>query len=1110
MHLSQLLKAMKLTSVLLLAAFLQLSAKSNGQRVTLNMKEVPVKAVFKAVRQQTGLDIFVVDAARLNPASRVTIQVNNAEVQHTLQMALDGQNLLVLIEQGTVIIKPKPTRLLIPLSIADSLITVAGKTVDAGGKPIPGATIRVKGTMIGTASDAAGFFRIKARVGDVLSVSYLGYTTREVAVKVTPLMTIRLEQSSESLKDVVVTGMITRNKQTFSGATTVFSGEQLRTVSNVNVVQSLRTLDPSFLVMENNLKGSNPNILPTIELRGQTSISTDGLRDQFSSDPNQPLFVLDGFETNLRTIIDLDINRVASITILKDAASTALYGSRASNGVVVVETIRPHSGEVKLSYTSDLTFELPDLTSYNRMNAREKLEFERLSGVYIPSSYERYEDLYHYYMPLYSKRLQEVERGVNSYWLSDPLQTGFSQRHSLYAGGGSGALVFEAGGNYRKLSGVMKGSGREDWGARLNLTYRAGKLNFNNLLFVNGYNAWESPYGPFSTWVNTIPYYRKLPASEQYLEVVKTKFAGESDSFRVANPMYNASLPGFERTKSYSVTNNLQMNYDIANSLRFQANLQVKKDNTEITAFTSPLHTKFRQRPMERKGEYSNNQINFFQYTANAMLTYFKVKGMHSITGNLRAEVQESKNTIVGFSAEGFPTASNGNPRFAFGYTEDGAPTATNTVTRRNSILASANYSYNRRYNADLTFRYDGSTAFGSNNPYAPYYSVGASWNLEQERFLARHKWIDFLRLRGNIGITGNQNFSSNTSLSTYVYSSTFNPMGQGVTLNTLGNPGLEWQNTVQTSLGLDGNMFNGRLSVQLNWYKKLTDPLVVGITLPSSTGLAAYPFNAGSLLVKGGEFNVRYSPIYRKDGLVWTLGVTGSRYTQVYDDLNNKLGGVNEKLRQSNSLTRYRDGYSPDDIWAVPSMGIDPATGREVFVKKNGALTMDYDYNDQTVVGNSRPAVQGVFTQSLAYRGFYLHLNIRYIVNQDVFNQALYDRVENISYTNIVNNNQDKRALYDRWKKPGDVSQFKGIVLVSNTPMSSRFVQTENTITLEALNFGYQFNDRPWLSRLHLSNLRLSGFTNEIFRVSTVKRERGIDYPYARSFSFSLTANFR
>ncbi|MGX5819813.1 SusC/RagA family TonB-linked outer membrane protein [Chitinophaga lutea] len=1100
---------MKLTFVLFLAFLMQVSASTSGQLVSIRVKDAPVKAIFKSIRKQTGLNVLVVDAARLQSAPRISIDVANTDVRRVLELALSGSGLGYELSGGSIVIRPEPTIITSAAAVpADTLITAVGRVLQEEGQPVAGATVRIKGSATGAATDAQGYFRLQVKPGSLLLVSFIGYASQEVRAAAGAPVTVRLQPSAESLKNVVVTGMVNRNSRTFSGATAVFTGEQLKTVSNVNVVQGLRTLDPSFLVMENNLKGSNPNMLPTIELRGQTSIGTDALRDQFSTDPNQPLFILDGFETTLRTIMDLDINRVASITILKDAASTALYGSRASNGVVVVETIRPKSGEMRVSYTSDWTVELPDLSSYNRMNAREKLEFERLSGVYVPDSrFDQEEDLYSYYMPLYSSRLQEVERGVNSYWLNEPLQTGVSQRHSLYASAGAGPVMFEAGGNYRHLKGAMIGSGREDWGARANLTYRTGRFNISNMVFINGYKSNESPYGAFSTWVNVNPYYRKLNSKQPWLESYRPR--NSFDSVHVSNPYYNAGLNSFDRTSSTSITNNLQINYDLTGGLRLQGALQLTKTTTTADRFKSPLHTDFVETPLERRGTLDYSLTESFSYNANVTLTWFKVFGAHAITANARTEVQENRHEMNGFSAEGFPSASNGNPRFAFGYTENGAPASAASVQRRNSVLASVNYSYDQRYNADLTYRYDGSTSFGSNNPYSPYYSAGLSWNLDKESFFRDVAWINMLRLRGNIGITGNQNFNSYTSVSTYNYSSAFNVWGQGVYLSAKGNPDLRWQNTRQTSAGLDGGFFNGRLNLQVNWYRKFTDPLVIAVTLPSSSGLSSYPFNAGNLTVDGTEFNLRFSPVFRPGGLTWTIGLTGSRYTQTYDDLNDNLHGVNEKLRQANSLVRYRDGHSPDDLWAVPSLGIDPSTGREIFLKADGSQTTDFSYADQVVVGNARPTLQGVISSMLTYKGFSASLNFRYITGQDIFNSALYDRVENISYASILRNNQDRRALYDRWKQPGDQSQFKSISLTDYTPMSSRFVQTENTLSLEALNIGYQFRNAPWMRSLRLSDLRLNGYTNEIFRISTVKRERGIEYPYARSFSFSLTANF-
>jgi hypothetical protein len=224
----------------------------------------------------------------------------------------------------------------------------------------------------------------------------------------------------------------------------------------------------------------------------------------------------------------------------------------------------------------------------------------------------------------------------------------------------------------------------------------------------------------------------------------------------------------------------------------------------------------------------------------------------------------------------------------------------------------------------------------------------------------------------------------------------------------------------------------------------------------------------------------------------------------------------LNKQQLDNRSLIRFRDGYSPEDLWGVYSHGIDPATGREVFLTKEGQYSFVYDPADIRKVGNSRPNIEGVFNSSITYRGFNLGIFIRYRLGGDQFNSALFSKVENISDAALAKN-QDRRALYDRWKSPGDIARFKNIGIsdagnastASITPMSSRFIQEENSITGESVNFGYEFQDTKWLKRLGLQSLRFTGYMNDIFRISTIRRERGILYPYARSVSFSINANF-
>lgn len=1097
---------MKLTCIFLLAAFLQVSADSRGQTVTLRLKGAPVKSMFRAIQQQTGLNIFVADAVRLEELGRVSLNVRDMPVADVLRQCFEGKPMEFRIDENGILIRAR-TIVELATPVSDTLITVRGNVRDQKGDPVPGASVSVRGQRSGVISDGEGNFDIKAAAGTEVQVSSIGYKPAVLTVRTSGNLVFVLSPATESLKDVVITGILTRRKESFTGAVASFTGEELKMVNNQNVISSLRTLDPSFLLMENNLKGSNPNVLPTIQLRGQTSISTDQLRGEFNADTNQPLFILDGFETTLRQVIDLDINRIASITILKDAASTAIYGSRASNGVVVIETLRPESGKTTLNYTTDATFELPELSGYNMMNSEEVLEFQRLAGRFKSSYWPSQIPLYD---SLYNVLLRNVKSGVNTYWLNKPLRTGVTQRHSIGVSGGSGNLAYTATGEYRNVEGVMIGNGRKNWSGRLNLMYRTKKVTISNNLFVDGYKSEESPYGSFSTWVNTLPYYPFKSKDEKYL---MPRVTG-SDRYAISNPLYNASLNSYDRTKNFGITNNLQLRYDVSRDLNVTGGLQLRSVSQEQAAFISPLNTRFDDVSFLRKGTLDSRDRNTFSYTANLATAYVKMIGRSTLTGNLRTEVNETRNTSEGFEVEGFPSNSNGSARFAFGYKENGRPYSFTNIVRRNSMLASVNYSYDTRFNVDASATYDGSTVFGKKNMYSPFYSIGVGWNMEREKFIQQIPWINMLRIKANLGVTGNQNFDGSANFTSYSYLPNYNQLGAGMTLETLGNESLQWQNTDQYSGILEGAFFGNRLNIQGNIYRKITDPLVVLVDIPSSTGLSGLAMNAGSLEVKGVEWNVRYSPIYRpKSNIVWSLNLTGAYNTMRYDKFDARLRTLNEKMQSNRQLERYYDGADPGAIWAVRSAGIDPATGNELFIRRDGSLSYQFDRREEVIVGNSRPQVQGVFGSSLMLKRLSFNFAFRYLYGQDIFNSALFEKVENIDSWEMSTKNQDRRALYERWKKVGEVARYRSLQLDTETYptyMSSRFVQRENTLSLESVNLTYDFRDMAWMQTLRLSNLRLSAYMNEILRFSTIRRERGLEYPYSKSFSLSLSANFK
>ncbi|MCH4551338.1 SusC/RagA family TonB-linked outer membrane protein [Aestuariibaculum lutulentum] len=1080
-------------SMYLFIILFNIGAFAFSQKITLNLNGVTLHEALRTVGDKANIDFFYSDD-ELDINRIVNVEFVDTDVE-VIVTSLIGAGFR-LEEQSNGLY------LIVPVEEIQQGTLVSGVVTDEIGQPLPGVTVLVKETKKGVSTDFDGNYKIIVEKGQTLVFSYVGFKSQELVYENQKSITVKLSEDISALDEVVVTGIVERKKDTYTGAVNTVSGEELKAIGNVNVIESLKTLDPSFIVLENNLQGSNPNVLPNIEVRGKTSISNEDLRDEYGADPNSPLFILDGFETNLRTIVDLDMNRVASITILKDAASTALYGSKAANGVVVVETIKPREGQIQVSYTGDFTVEVPDLSDYNLMNSTEKLEYERLAGMwtyYIPDMQVQIR-----YDELYNERLADILRGVDTYWLSEPVRTAVSQRHSVTGSGGSEALRFNAGFNYRDGQGVMKGSGRDTWGGNVDLIYRNGKVNISNRLYVSGYQAEESNYGSFSNFANANPYYRKY---NEFGEI--TRYLDNSLRGDLVNPLYQTLLNSSDQTNGFSIQNNFGAIIDLTSKLRLQGGLQVRKSLTEREVFVDPEDPRFDDNSFFEKGTYNNTETQAFSYMANAMLVYNNVFAeKHSLTVNFRTEIEEQNNEVYGTKAVGFPAGANPNPSFSFSYSPDSKPSYSTRKYRRNNVMGSLNYSYDKRYLVDFNYRLDGSTAFGSNEQFSPFWSAGFGWNIHNEKGFNSNT-INLLRLKQTFGYTGNQNLGSVASTSVYAYGNTINILGVGTELVTFANANLEWQRTYDTNLGLDFGLFNNRLDGQFNLYRKNTDPLIVPVSLASSTGLVGYPLNVGRLEVRGFEALINYKVINntQKD-FMWRVGLTGATAKTEYDGFGNKLQDLDEDAIASGSLLRYRDGYSPDDIWAVPSMGIDPATGKEVFLKKNGQTTFDYDYQDEVVVGNSRPTFEGVFSNFVSLKGFTLGVNLRYRFGGQQFNNALFNKVENIGYWGVINN-QDKRALYDRWQQPGDLAQFKDISDTDSVPISSRFVQDENVIIGESINFGYRATNKGWIEAIGMKSLRFNAYMNNIFRVSSVLAERGIDYPFARSVSFSINATF-
>ena len=985
-----------------------------------------------------------------------------------------------------------------------------GTVIDAAdGYPLIGVSVVVSGTKTGVVTDIDGNYEIKvAQDKCEIVFSYVGYddvvkayTTKNAS----SFSRIVMTANAELLADVVVTGVYERKKESFTGASATFKTDQLKAVGSSNVLQSLKTLDPSFKMMESSQFGSNPNVMPDIEIRGKTSVA--GLKEEYGTDPNQPLFILDGFETTLETIMNLNMNRVASVTILKDAASTAIYGSKASNGVVVIETKAPARGRLQLSYKGDFGLSLADLTDYNLMNSREKLEFETLAGVYKDNTNDPFAQLR--LDNLRNERLKEIERGVDTYWLSEPIRPGFTHKHNIYAEGGEDKIRYGIGLSVGNVGGVMKDSDRQTIEGNVDLIYRTGKFQFSNKLSINWLDV-TNPTVSFAEYAHANPYYRKFNADggvDKYLYYPEEGV----DDYPVANPLWNAHLNNWDTANGFGFTNNFIFEWFVTKDLRFRAKFGLTKQDEDEQTRLSPQHTQFDDMGETERGLYTHTQIKELVYEGDVAVTFGKLiakKHMLNAVGGFN--FSNNHRQIYGYSATGFTDDQFDAPSFANGYPVGDSPDYSESLKRAASFYVNGGYAYSERYLIDFNYRLDGASMFGTGNRFRNTWSVGTGWNIHKEPFMQNTDFFSLLKLRGSVGNPGNQNFSAYQAFSTYKFNGWMtNVFGTGVILNALGNADLAWQETTNYDLGADMTFWGDRVNMTLDYYWKHTDPLLAVITTPGSMGVTSVAMNAGSQKTRGWEASLRISPVYRpSEGIIWNISVNATSAKSVYANIGNSFAALNESGKSSLvGTTRYYDGGSPTAIWAVRSAGIDPATGKELFIKKDGTYSFTYDVNDEVVVGDTQPKVEGLLGTSLYFKGLSVGCYLRYRYGGQVFNSSLFQKVENIGPQEVYNN-QDKRALYDRWSENNRDAYFKGISLVQRTEKSSRFVMDDNSLVGESFNVGYEFPDRiARKMRIGAMNVQLT--MTDVFRATSVRVERGIDYPFARTVTMSLGITF-
>ena len=1071
---------------LLLTSFVQAQERKN---ITVDFKEEALGEVLKKLEKLSPYKIlFTYDHVQ---GYKVTASLKNVTILDALKKVLEGKPFTYseITDGKYITVKYQSDK----KNLDGKVVTVKGVVLDKNKEPLPGVTVIIKGTSTGVATNADGMYEIVVPTSSetVLQFSCIGMKSEEVKVGKEKTINVTMSEEVNEVDEVVVNGIYTASKNSYTGAVSTVRSEDILAVSQTNLFKALTVLVPGMRIVDNNEQGSNPNYIPEIIIRGTTSIKTSD--DQYGL--NSPLIIVDGVETTLEGLYDMDVFDIERVDVLKDASATAIYGDKAANGVIVVTRKRVADSKLRMRYNFVPDIQFPDVSSYSLCNPRQKLELERRWGIYEGMNGEKEME--------YNRKLKLVNSGVYTDWAAIPVRIAWSHSHSLSVTGRGGGLDYSVTARYGDAHGVMKGDFRRNYGIGFYFSYIfRNKLTVTFRSDIRKTDSKNSPYGSYSQWVVLNPY--DCPYDE-YGELIPKL------SFGAVNPMYNASTGSFSKSKSKNISNNLTFRWDVMKGMIVNLSANLSLSDNRSDDYISSLHTSSMvgNESANTKGRYVLSGAEGTSWSMTGSVSYslpFDDKG-NILTTNVGSTITQSNSSSFGMEGRGFLKPVMNDINFARTYPSGGKPRGSNDYSASVGVFANLNFIFRNRYFLDGSYRSSGSSVLGGNNQWAPYWSFGIGWNAHNESFIKALSWISTFRFRGSIGFVGSGNFGGNMAQTIYTYGDAY-LLGLGAIPSQLGNPDLKAQRTLNMNGGVVLDILEGRFQVNLDFYRQRTKDALLPIGLPLSTGAATVQANLGESLNWGMEISVSSLLVRTTD---WLLRLTvNTHHTE------NKLMKISNALARQNEANmrdkgvapklQLREGESMDAIYAVDSWGINPANGLEVFLKKDTKEpTYTYNVEDMVALGDTKPWFEGSSSLSAAWRDISVGMAFSYTFGGYIYNSTRAAKVENIDITKNV----DVRAYTERWVKPGDVVAYpKGEYEQQRFVKSARFVEKKNEVYLSSVSISYNL-PQTWVRGIGLKRLTVGVTFSDVLRLSTVKYERGTSYPFMRGFNFMISPTF-
>lgn len=966
--------------------------------------------------------------------------------------------------------------------------TITGKVFDKMGEPIIGANVLVKGTTNGTITDIDGNFKLEdVPEGAILQISYIGFKNMEIPAKAN--LSVKLQEDTETLDEVIVVGYTAQRKESLTGSLQTVKESKLKDVTTANVENMLNgKVSGVFVAPGSGQPGSGGAVV----VRGKTSINGS----------NKPLWVVDGVIVG-DGVGQLNPADIETMTILKDAASTAIYGSQGANGVIVVTTKNGKTGKMTVNASAKVGF--------SRLNNGN---LEMMDGAELYDYYKSFQNADVISFPRWNEDL----RNANFDWWKLATQTGLNQEYNVSLSGGSEKINSYFSLGYYDEEGAVKGYDLQ----RYNFRYRSNYKPFSWLTIKPSVSGAMRTVTDAQYSVGAM--YSMLPWDSPYDEegnLVPDRYQGWVNN-TPTNYLNDLAYGNHTDYKTYEFSGNFDFDIRITDWLTFSSVNNFRYTSYYYHAYSDP-RTDGASGVKGRLEEYQSNTV--YRYT-NQLLRFNKTWGDHSLNGVLAYEFNDYQAKAVKAIGTGFVPGFEvldvtALPEKVGGSLNEWAV---------QSYLFNANYAYDNRYLAQVSFRRDGASNFGDDHKYGSFFSVSAGWNINREKWF-KADWVDNLKLRASYGTVGNRPTDLYPQYDLYSVSSNYDGI-PGALINQIGNDGLTWEKTYTTGVGLDGSFFGDRLRFVFDYYYKYTSNILFQVPVSGLTGVTSRWLNIGEMANQGIELTIGGDIIRTKD---WTwsleanLGHNKNKIKKLYGNNTEIVKGAGLGIAGEAEII-LKEGYDSNSFYLREWAGVNPENGAPQWYKSvkdesgnviGREVTEDYAKADRVICPSSSPKIFGGFNTSVRWKNIDLSAVFGYSVGGKIYN---YSRLEYDSDGAYTDRNQMKlQDGWSRWQKPGDIAThpaaYYGNKNNSNSA-STRYLEDSDFLKLRTLTLGYNLS----LPKYYIQNMRIF-FTGE--NLFTLTGYSGVDpeipasngsvlgstgpsvYPSVRKFMFGINLTF-